>query len=238
MTENKHNYYEILDLKPGATQHDILVAYQKAKFTYSFSNLEIMKVFTESELHAFRNLIEEAYSVLKDAGYRSIYEKKLQKNSDDPSLMSFEAIKNDSHDFQSVTIPEHVSNKIKDKENKAGLEKTEKPVIEPSISVQSFETDNLDEAFENEITNQTVWSGDFLKKVREYKKISFEKLQEKTKVNPWYLKALETMDPKNLPAPVFVRGYVAQMARELGLKEKEVTESYMKLYKNKLENNA
>lgn len=233
MTENKHNYYEILDLKPTATQHDILVAYQKAKFTYSFSNLEIMRVFTESELHAFRNLIEEAYSVLKDPGYRSTYEKKLQKNSDDPSLMSFETIKSETQDFQTVTIPEHVSNK-----NKAVIEKIEKPVIEPSISVQSFETDILDEAFENEITNQNEWSGDFLRKVREYKKISFENLQEKTKVNPWYLKALETMDPKNLPAPVFVRGYVAQMARELGLKEKEVTESYMKLYKHKLENNA
>jgi cytoskeletal protein RodZ len=43
------------------------------------------------------------------------------------------------------------------------------------------------------------------------------------------------MDVKNLPASVFVRGYVIQMAKELGLNEKNVADSYMKLYKTKLE---
>jgi cytoskeletal protein RodZ len=71
--------------------------------------------------------------------------------------------------------------------------------------------------------------------VREYKKISIDKLQESTKVNPWYLKSLETMDVKNLPATVFVRGYIIQLAKELGLNEKHVADSYMKIYKEKLE---
>jgi cytoskeletal protein RodZ len=38
-------------------------------------------------------------------------------------------------------------------------------------------------------------------------------------------------DWKNLPAPVFVRGFVAQTARILGLDEAKVATSYMKLLK-------
>ena len=91
------------------------------------------------------------------------------------------------------------------------------------------------QALETEIESCADWNGDFLKKVREYKQYSLELLHEKTKVNPWYLAALEKMEPENLPAPVFVRGYVTQFAKTLGLNEKQVAESYMKLYKSQLE---
>jgi cytoskeletal protein RodZ len=39
------------------------------------------------------------------------------------------------------------------------------------------------------------------------------------------------MDPQNLPAPVFIRGYVVQMSKMLGLDEKKVADSYMKVLK-------
>lgn len=223
VTENKNNYYEILDIGPNATQHEILVAYQKAKFTYSFSNSDILSVFSEQELSEFRRLIEEAYMVLKNQDYRTIYEKRLLKNSDDPELMSYQSIKSANTDYQAVTIVEHVKSRNED------LSATGSNIeVKPEI----------DEQFEAEIENQTEWSGDFLKKVREYKKVSIDSLQAKTKINPWYIKAIEAMDSKNLPALVFVRGYVMQLAKELGLNEKSVADSFMKTYKSRLENKS
>ncbi|MNY61710.1 hypothetical protein D3C86_1984200 [compost metagenome] len=60
-------------------------------------------------------------------------------------------------------------------------------------------------------------------------------MNEITKINPWYVTAIEKMDAAGLPAVVFVRGYVSQIAKALGLDEKKVADSYMKLFKENLE---
>ena len=39
------------------------------------------------------------------------------------------------------------------------------------------------------------------------------------------------MEPGNLPAVVFVRGYVVQIAKAMGLDDKKVADSYMKNFK-------
>ena len=215
-TENRHNYYEILEVSPTATQHDILIAYEKAKRTYSPQNVALYSVFSKEEADSLRNMIEEAYQVLGHQTYRNIYEKRVQAKTFKSQDLSLEAIKAASQTHQPVQVE-----KI--------IEQT-KPT-----QVNKVEEFQKDESFENEISTCKEWRGDFLQKVREYKKISIDSLHEKTKVNPWYLKALESMDSNNLPAPVFVRGYVTQMAKTLGLNDKEVAESYMKLYKEKLE---
>ena len=80
------------------------------------------------------------------------------------------------------------------------------------------------------------WNGDDLRQVREYRKLSFDELTDITKINPWYIAALEKMEPSNLPVEVFVRGYVLQVAKALGLKEKVVADSYMRNFRKKIEN--
>lgn len=209
----KNNYYEVLEVKTSATQHDILVAYEKAKRTYSSENPALYNVFSEQEATALRFLIDEAFSVLGNQTYRNIYEKRVQAQTFTDYELSYEAIKKASQNLYSSRI--------------VVLDAEPKPTAEEKYSINS--------EFENEINNQSEWNGEFLQKVREYKKVSLDNLHEKTKVNQWYLKALENMDPANLPAPVFVRGYVVQMAKSLGLDDKTVADSYMKLYKQKLE---
>jgi curved DNA-binding protein CbpA len=226
ITENKNNYYEILEVSTTATQHDILLAYQKAKLTYSDSNMAIRSAFSDEELVELKKLVDEAFLVLSNQSYRHIYEQRLNTKSYSESDITFNAIK----DFTQDISPANTIEKLIQKHNTMS-QKAETLSVEPEIELVA----SVDEVFEQEIQDQSEWSGDFLKKVREYKKISIDKLQESTKVNPWYLKALETMDVKNLPASVFVRGYVIQMAKELGLNEKNVADSYMKIYKTKLE---
>ncbi len=226
ITENKNNYYEILEVSTAATQHDILLAYQKAKLTYSDSNIALRSTFSSEELNELKKLVDEAFLVLSNQSYRHIYEQRLNTKSYSESDITFNAIK----DFTQDISPTNTIEKLIQKHNTI-TQKAETVVTEPVAELAAA----VDEVFEQEIQTQSEWSGDFLKKVREYKKISIDKLQESTKVNPWYLKALETMDVKNLPASVFVRGYVIQMAKELGLNEKNVADSYMKIYKTKLE---
>jgi DnaJ-class molecular chaperone len=202
-TEFKNNYYEVLEVNTNATQHDIVVAYEKAKRTYSSAN------------PALRSLIDEAFAVLGNQTYRNIYEKRMQAKTYTDHELSFEAIQKASENLYASRIS----------------------LSEPETKSTEEEKYDLNSEFENEIQQQAEWNGSFLQKVREYKKVSLDALHEKTKVNPWYLKALENMDPANLPAPVFVRGYVTQMAKTLGLNDKTVADSYMKLYKQRLEKN-
>ncbi len=227
ITENKNNYYEILEVSTTATQHDILLAYQKAKLTFSNSNMAIRSAFSGEELQELLKLVDEAFLVLSNQNYRHVYEQRLNTKSYSESDITFDGIKHFTQDID----PKNTVEKLIQKHS-AMAQKSEPVATEPVV-----EATPVDETFAQEIHAQTEWSGDFLKKVREYKKISIDKLQESTKVNPWYLKALETMDVKNLPAQVFVRGYVIQMAKELGLNEKNVADSYMKIYKSKLEHN-
>lgn len=56
-------------------------------------------------------------------------------------------------------------------------------------------------------------------------------MSEATRISRTYLMAVEGNDYKSLPAAVFVRGFVVQMARVLGLDENKVASSYMKMFK-------
>ncbi|MBY0554234.1 helix-turn-helix domain-containing protein [bacterium] len=213
-TENRHNYYEILDLTENATQQEIYAAYEKAKMTYSAENKALHSVFSSDEASALRTLVEEAYEVLSNNTYRNIYEKRMLANTFAEDDLSVEAIKTASANL---------------------FERANPPTI-TTQAPQSSHAPAKDLEFENEIANKKEWNGADLKKVREYRDLSFDELTDITKINPWYIAALEEMDPANLPVEVFVRGYVVQIAKALGLKDKIVADSYMRLFRKKIEN--
>ena len=87
------------------------------------------------------------------------------------------------------------------------------------------------EALEREILETSEFSGPFIKKVREYKKLSIEDLSRMTKIRKSYLDAIESEDPKSLPAPVYVRGFVYQVAKTLRLDAEKVANTYSQRFK-------
>ena len=199
----KHNYYEILELPTNAAQHEVTTAYDRAKRTYSGENPAIYTVFTESEARELLGLIEEAYSVLGNKTLRSIYDQRLLSNTFTIEDLSYGSI--------------------------LGASKQYFPEPKQAMAKPQYQKDD---ALEKEIASREDWDGTFLKKVREYKGQSVERLSDKTKINPFYIHAIEKMDAKSLPAPVFVRGYIVQIAKELGLSDRKVADSYMALFKN------
>ena len=211
-TETKHDYYEILEVPQNATQQEIAVAYHKAKRTYSAQNPALYTMFDKAEADMLQTMIDEAFAVLGNDTYRNIYEKRRQAKIFDEAELSIDSIKAAGLELFGETSPK----------------KTSEPVLKISYEIN--------ETFEQEILNQTQWTGEFLKRVREYKNVTVESLNEKTKINTWYIHALEKMDANNLPAPVFVRGYMIQIARSLNIDDKQVTDSYMKIYRKALEN--
>lgn len=199
---SRNNYYDILELNANSAQHEVTKAYERAKATYSGDNPAIYTIFSEQEARELLSLIEEAYSILGNKNLRSVYDQRLLSGRFQLEDLSYDAI---------VTASKQIFPEPKQEEKKAEYKK--------------------DTAFEGEISNCNEWNGQFLAKVREYKNVSVQKMSETTKINSYYIKAIEKMDPESLPAPVFIRGYVVQMAKILGLNEKKVADSYMKVLK-------
>lgn len=207
MNKERYNYYEILELPTNAAQHEVTKAYDRARSTYSGENPAIYTIFSELEARELLGIIEEAYSVLGNKTLRGIYDQRLFAGQTGATELSYQSLITASRSL----FPE-------------GKKDSAPP---------AYDKDDL---LEKEIKNRTDWNGDQLKRVREYKKYSIEKMSEITKINSYYLKAIEAVDPSNLPAPVFVRGYVVQIAKLLGLNEKIVADSYMTVFKARTTN--
>jgi len=70
--------------------------------------------------------------------------------------------------------------------------------------------------------------GEVLKKRREELGLDLKEISERTKIRYCYLKALEDEAFEKLPAQVFVRGYIREYARVLGIDPETVIDVYNK----------
>jgi len=203
--------YDILEVATDAHQEEIHSAFVKAKGLYSAESPALYSVFTKEEAEEILKMIEDAYSVLgnpiKRKAYDDHYLKKTPGNLSKSSKVraSFEE---DAPDF-------------KVKSSNTG-KSTGRTVCGHY---------NVNKEMEEEIGNQKVFDGSFLQKIREYKNIDLDQMGKVTKIGRHNLMAIESNDFHALPAPVFVRGFVSQIARVLLLDEKSVSDSFMKIFK-------
>jgi flagellar biosynthesis protein FlhG len=82
-----------------------------------------------------------------------------------------------------------------------------------------------------EITPRTEFSGPLLRQIREAIGVELREIAEKSKIGMAYLQALEGEVFGKLPAPVYVRGFLAEYARALGLDAERVKQTYLVRYR-------
>lgn len=213
-SKNEQNYYELLEVAPTAAPHEIHIAFQRAKKTYSPDSPALYTMFTEHEAKELLALIEEAYGVLSSQSRRDAYDRSLAQKSATSSAQL--------PDFPAPTSAK-VTN-ISEAKSRDGS-------LPPGHARTRFGTFPIQADVEEEIRTSTSADGQFLKKVRTYKKISLEQLSGETRISKTYLTALENNDYEALPAAVFVRGFVVQVARALGVPEQQAASAYMEHFK-------
>jgi flagellar biosynthesis protein FlhG len=74
-------------------------------------------------------------------------------------------------------------------------------------------------------------TGEYLRKVRLTRGIELSDISQRTKISERYLRAIEEERFSDMPAPVYVRGYVLEYARALRMDAHRVTESYLARYR-------
>jgi len=229
MDAEKKNYYDVLEISTNASPQDIESAYLRARNAYSGDSVALYSLMTKDECDSVLTQIEEAYSVIGFPEKRREYDRlrgfnqsgfNLNYTMPSPAqgVASFESRPKDTvqyEDFGSNLIEAKVSKLTAQK--KFGLEYEENT------------------EFEREIQNTTDFTGAFLKKIREYKNVSVERMAEMTRISKTHLTALENEELSKLPADVYVRGYVFQYAKVLKLNPDVVAPSYL-LHFKKLKN--
>lgn len=229
---SEQNFYEILEVSPEATSEEVQRAFYRAKATYSPSSAALYSVFSESEAQELLKLIDEAYSILSNSARRREYDKKLfgriGSQSDDSKTSRSTA--EELPDFM-LSQNDMNTSKLNQTHEKAHAESKSAPQDKASVGKTIISHYNVDNEVEQEIKNQNIFDGTFLQRVRLYKNISLDQLSETSRISRPYLISVETNDFRNLPAPVYVRGFVVSVARLLGLDEKKTADSYMKLFK-------
>ncbi len=85
------------------------------------------------------------------------------------------------------------------------------------------------------ITPDTEFNGALLRAVRESQGTSLAQISERTKVGTNYLRCIEEEEFDQLPAAVYVRGFVTEFAKCLRLDPEQVSQSYLRRYKARME---
>jgi DnaJ-domain-containing protein 1 len=249
--DNK-NYYDLLEVQSNATLQEIHNAYTRARNAYSGDSAALYSLMSQNECEEILNQIEEAYSILGVADKRLAYDKVKGFNQSNtpqgfqdqvmsrPDYMPNNSLgdlisetQNDTNSqdsFQTSTASFEAKQEELKEEYKYNQEHTNKSQVTVS-KVQAFKKFGLDYEinpdFELEIENATDYDGELLKRIREYKNVTIERLADMTRISKTYIKNIEADDFTKLPADVYTRGFVYQYAKTLKLNPDLAATSYL-----------
>lgn len=210
MIINGQNFYEILEINEDASFQEVERAYLDAKETYSPKSSALYSMFSKEEALELHRLIEEAYSTLSNQDLRQAYDNENLNLSFSPD----EAV------FQQLTNEEIIQQKPL----------TSALKLKNGVITASYKEDDF---LEQKIKELSDCSGSFIQKVRTYKNISLDDLSKFSKISKANILAIEKEEFESLPAKVFIRGFVMQVCKLLGLESAAFTKEYMKLVDEK-----
>ncbi|MBL6988290.1 MAG: helix-turn-helix domain-containing protein [Bacteriovoracaceae bacterium] len=218
------NYYEILEVSPNSTQKEITFAYQKIKSAYSQNGLALYSLIGEGECSKMLELIDESYNILSSPVKRKRYDEVRGLNHADqdqgPAPTSISSLLNKHLEQQDGAPSSRPNNERKSPSSTKNIAK----IIATKRFALSYD---IDPEFEKEIEQTTEFTGEFLQRIREYKKIDILRLADMTKVSKVYLSNIEKEELEGLPALAYVRGFVYQYAKCLKLNPDLVATSYI-----------
>ena len=197
------DHYELLEIPRTASGVDIDRAYRLSQQTYGEDSLALYSVFDGVDAAAIRERLDEAYRILSDPELRASY---------------------DATEF----CDESVSGGM-------DLSQPAKAAVGTEISFGSSDdepsAETFDEATEEYDAFEDEGGGDFdglrLRRARLFRGYEIDDISDVTKVSGTHLRNIEDENFVDLPADVYVRGFVTAYARTIGLDPKIVVPSYM-----------
>jgi flagellar biosynthesis protein FlhG len=104
----------------------------------------------------------------------------------------------------------------------------ENPLVDAALEAERA---MLRSELAHELNAETEFTGALLQKVREAQGADLQEIAIRTKISLPYLRAIEAEEFDKLPALVYTRGFVHEMARFLNLDTTQVTRTYLKRFR-------
>lgn len=220
--EKSKNYYEILEVPTSASSEEIYQGYVRAKNAYGQDSLALYSLMTKEECDQIIDLIEEAYTIISDPQKRKQYDEARGIKSVITTHKRIESLEND--------LETASRNTIRSSEEVVRAETNMTKIVAKKRFALEFKEDTI---MEEKIEQATDFTGDFLREIREYKNVDINRMADMTKVSKTYIRNIEAENLEGLPAPVYVRGFVYQIAKCLKLNPELVAMSYLNRLKSK-----
>ena len=205
----KKNFYEVLNIPQSATFEEIKDAYQKAKLSLSQENMALYSIMSSSDIEQNIGQIEEAYTILGNERNRRKYHLE-----NEISLNNLESSPEAQDKEATAEIP--IKEQIKVAPVKTKPEKKISSLVASNKFALRYDVDPI---FEKEINELSEFSGEALKKIREYKNVDIARMCEMTRISKTHLRNIEQENISELPARVYTRGFVYQYAKCLKMKK-------------------
>jgi flagellar biosynthesis protein FlhG len=195
-------HYETLEVEPAATDEDIRRAYRRMRDVYGQDSLVVCGLWSRERLFALQARLDEAYETLMDAERRRAYDVALFPDGQPPRKRP------PTDGSGPLAVPRDRTGPIAVEDLPAPEEKKPLPP-EPLMGPD------------------TPFTGGLLKQIREARGIDIHAIAQRTKVGVSHLRAIEEEHWANLPATVYVRGFLTEYARYLRLDAGRVTQGFL-----------
>jgi flagellar biosynthesis protein FlhG len=196
------SHYELLEVAPTASFEDIRRANRRIRDIYGAESIAVSGLYDPASLEAVHRRLDLAYTTLMDAAKRKDYDLDLFPDGVPMPIA------------QSVTAP--LADITAPPPRVAKADDPAQLVVRPPMP---------------EINARTEFSGPLLRQIREAVGVELREIAERSKIGMAYLQALEGEIFGKLPAPVYVRGFLAEYARALGLDAERVKQTYLDRYR-------
>lgn len=197
------DHYELLEIARTASVAEVDHAYRLAQQIYGEGSLALYSVFESHDAAAIRQRLDEAYRVLSDPELRSSYD--------------------ESQSFEEGTSAEVISPSTSDN---VGFD------LQTSLDLSgATSAGTVDDSEQEYDVFEDDGGGDFdgmrLRRTRLFRGYEIDHISDVTKVSGAHLRNIEEENFVDLPADVYVRGFVTAYASTIGLDPKVVVPSYM-----------
>ena len=201
------NYYEMLDIKPGASAMEIRSAYNAALQMYQPDSLVSYSFFSKEERKKILAQLETAYLTLINEAQRARYDRELG-GLHDGNEATGEIIKKPVNIFDI---------------NREGINFTSRKNHNAELKSKISQSRKIADV----VARQEI-SGADLKEIRNELGVTIETIHQETKIRLDYLNYLEEDRMEKLPAAVFLKGFVKAYLKSLCIEPaEEISSRYM-----------
>lgn len=217
------NFYELLEISPRASSQDVHKAYERVRRIYEPNSIALYSLFTAEETAKIRQKIEEAYRTLAYDDNRRRYDRMLKEQEEMPEPGPLAPAPQYERHYQPVrTAP---APQTREDDEPIPVEPLEAHEDQPAPA-------QVEPARPAPVPRTEVaeFTGMAIRVLREQAGLTIRNVADTTKIGSRYLEYIELENFAKLPPRAYLRGFLLQYAKLLGVDPERLAGDYLKRY--------